>query len=154
MRLSRTAIALLLSLPSCSLALADDFRLVSQEGRMSEYEGRLSLSGRFERRQDAETLVWRGDRICFFPEAAARARLPGATGANAQGEPRFFCFSNHNAAARQFRLAALPPAGSCGVAGQATVVISKYTVEADNLFDQAWLESVAMLGETAPLACP
>ena len=56
--------------------LADGFCPVSHEGRQIEYEGTLSVSGHFERRQDAETLDWRGDRVRFFPEAAAAAKLP------------------------------------------------------------------------------
>lgn len=137
----------------CAPLYADGFREVSREGRLAEYEGRLSLSGRFERRQDAETLVWRGDRVCFLPDAAAAGQLPPP--ADKQDGARFFCFSNHRSATEQLRLAALPPAGYCGVAGAATVVISKYTVESGgDVFDQAWLDSVEKLGSTTPLACP
>lgn len=133
-------------------ALADGFREVGREGRLTEYEGELRLAGRFERRQDAESLVWRGDRICFYPEAAAAARLPASPEANGA---RFFCFSNHRAAQEKLQLSALPPAGSCGVAGTARVVITKYTVETGgNVFDQAWLDRVEKVDGKTPLACP
>lgn len=128
------------------------FRLVDSEGRLSEYEGSVALSGRVERRQDAETLVWRGDRVCLVPDAASAARLPPAGG---KGAARLFCFANHRAALEQLRIAALPPSGSCGVAGPVTVVVSHYTVEkGDNAFDQAWLDHVEKAGPLSPLACP
>lgn len=140
-----------LTLLAAAPVLADGFHEVDRDGRLTEYEGSLRLSGRFEHRQDAETLDWRGDRICFYPDAAAAAQLPGA----AAGAPRFFCFSNDRAAGGMLHVAALPPAGSCGVAGTATVTISKYTVESgDNVFDQAWLDHVDKLGGASPLACP
>lgn len=132
---------------------AEGFREVSREGRLTEYEGQLSLSGRFERRQDAETLVWRGDRVCFFPDAPVAAKLPVPAVTSSGDNPRFFCFSNHRAALDKFQLAALPPAGSCGVGGKASVVISRYTVESGNVFDQAWLDSVQKVDGKTPLAC-
>lgn len=134
---------------------AEGFREVSREGRLTEYEGQLSLTGRFERRQDAETLVWRGDRVCFYPDAPVAAKLPAPSPAANGGrdDSRFFCFSNHRAAMDKFQLAALPPAGSCGVSGKASVVISRYTVESGNVFDQAWLDSVQKVDDKTPLAC-
>lgn len=144
-------VALLALLASAPLH-ADGFRLASREGRMAEYEGTVTLSGRYERRQDAETLVWRGDRVCFTPDAASASRLPPAEGTVAT---RFFCFSNSRTALDQFHIAALPPAGSCGVAGTATVVVSHYMVEkGENVFDQAWLDRVDKPGPVAPLPCP
>ena len=144
--------AVLLALVASAPLHADGFRLVSREGRQVEYEGSVSLKGRFERRQDAETLVWRGDRVCFTPDAASAAQLPPAETATAR---RFFCFSNHRNALEQLHIAALPPAGSCGVSGIATVVVSHYTVEkGENVFDQAWLDRVDAPGTLTPLPCP
>lgn len=144
----------LLALMASAPLHADDFRLVSREGRLAEYEGSVSLSGRFERRQDAETLVWRGDRVCFTPDAASVARLPPAEGKPAAGA-RYFCFSNNRSAIEQLRIAAQPPAGSCGVTGAASVMVSRYVVEkGDNVFDQAWLDRVEKAGAMSPLACP
>lgn len=146
-----------LSLLFCTLlfstsALADAFTFVSRDGRQAEYSGSASVSGRFERRQDAETLDWRGDRICFFPDAETRRQLPAD--ALSRSTPRF-CFSNHRAAATQLRLAAAPAAGSCGVTGTATVSISRYVVESGSgdLFDQAWLDKVLQQGPVSPLGC-
>lgn len=147
-RIALAVVALAVAAP----ALADGFREVGREGRQTEYDGQLSLTGRFERRQDAETLVWRGDRVCFYPDAPAAAKLPAA--ADSKPGARFFCFSNHRAALEKFQLAALPPAGSCGVAGKASVVITRYTVEVGNPFDQAWLDSVQRVDGKSPLACP
>lgn len=135
------------------LALADGFRETGREGRLTEYEGELRLSGQFDRRQDAETLVWRGDRVCFHPDAVALAKLPAS--AEGKGSTRYFCFSNHRAALEKFQLAALPPAGSCGMTGKASVVITRYTVETGgNVFDQAWLDRVEKVDAKTPLACP
>lgn len=132
---------------------AEGLRQVASEGRLTEFEGRVSVSGRFERRQDDETLVWRGDRVCFQPDAASQARLPGR--AEPAGTARYFCFSNHRAALQQFQLAAQPAPGTCGTAGNARVLITKYTVETGgNVFDQAWLERVEALEARSPLACP
>jgi hypothetical protein len=133
-------------------AMADGFKLVSRDGRLAEYEGTLSLSGRFERRQDAETLDWRGDRICFFPDASAAAQLP-REGAARKGA--WFCFANNKAATQQLRIAATQP-GSCGVTGTATVAISHYVAEngTGETIDQAWLDKVVQQGPTSPLRCP
>ncbi len=130
--------------------LADGFKLVSRDGRQAEYEGSLSLSGRFERRQDAETLDWRGDRVCFFPDAQAAGQLPGGKSGG------MFCFSNSRAAMQQFSLAsASQPPGSCGVTGVATVAISHYMAETGvgETIDQAWLEKVEQQGPVAPIRC-
>jgi hypothetical protein len=51
-------------------------RKSNRDGRYVEYQGELTLSGRFERLQDSITLDWRGDRVCFFPEAAQAKLLP------------------------------------------------------------------------------
>lgn len=146
-------ISLLCCLMLASTAVhAEAFKLVSRDGRQAEYAGSLSLSGRFERRQDAETLDWRGDRVCFFPEAAAASQLPSE--AAARGNARF-CFSNHRAATDQLRLVAQPAVGSCGVTGTATVSISRYVVESGDgdIFDQAWLDKVLQQGPVSPLRC-
>ncbi|MGH8491485.1 MAG: hypothetical protein ACRERR_00025 [Moraxellaceae bacterium] len=131
-------------------ALADGFKLVSRDGRQAEYEGSLSLSGRFERRQDAETLDWRGDRVCFFPEAQAVGLLPRDGGKKGA----WFCFSNHSAATQQLRVAATQP-GSCGAGGTATVAISHYVAETGvgETIDQAWLEKVVQQGPVTPIRC-
>ena len=136
-----------------SPVLADGFKLVSRDERHAEYEGSLSLSGRFERRQDAETLDWRGDRVCFFPEGAAASQLPYEA---AKKRAAWFCFSNHNSATQQLRLAAQPQPGSCGVSGTATVAISRYVAEngLGETIDQAWLDKVVQQGPTTPLRCP
>lgn len=148
----RRFVVTLLATACMGPALADGFREVGREGRLTEYEGELRLSGHFERRQDAETLVWRGDRVCFHPDADALPKLPAS--AESKGD-RYFCFSNHRAAMDKLQLAALPPAGSCGVAGKARVVITRYTVETGgNVFDQAWLERVEKVDAKTPLACP
>jgi hypothetical protein len=147
----RTAF-LMMALALSTGARADGLRQVSSEGRLVEYEGSLTLAGRFERRQDAETLVWQGDRVCFRPDAGSARLLPPAGG---KAATRLLCFSNHRGALEQLHLAALPPAGSCGTAGPATVVVTRYTVEqGDNTFDQAWLDRVERAGPVTPLACP
>lgn len=133
-----------------STALADGLTLVSREGRQAEYSGTVSLSGRFERRQDAETLDWRGDRVCFYPDAAGVKQLPSNSNRTV-----WFCFSNHRAATQLLSLAPTPPTGSCGVTGTATVAISRYTAEGGTaeVFDQAWLDKVLQQGPTSPLRC-
>lgn len=148
----RNFLILALGLSLSAPLFADGFRMVGREGRLTEYEGSVSLVGRVERRQDAETLVWRGDRVCFTPDAASAARLPPASG---KATSRFFCFSNNRNAAGLLGIPAQPPAGSCGVTGTATVVVSRYTVESgENVFDQAWLDRVERPGALTPLACP
>jgi hypothetical protein len=149
MHLRNTSLLLML-LTLAGFARADGFRVANQEGRMTEYSGMLTLSGRFERRQDAETLVWRGDRICFYPDAQFLGQLPG----DKKKDDRYFCFSNHTGALGKLRLSALPPTGSCGVAGTAKVSISRFIVERGNPFDQAWLDRVEELGGSSPLPCP
>jgi hypothetical protein len=150
---SRMRATVLLTMLLCTGPVwAEGFRLVEKEGRFAEYDGRLALDGHFERRQDAETLVWRGDRVCFHPDAAGVARLPAKPGV--RSEVRYFCFANHHAATEKFQLATVPPAGSCGMVGKARVVISHYTVETDSAFDQAVLDSVEKLDGKTPLACP
>jgi hypothetical protein len=142
---------LLLLALAAAPALADGLHEVSRDGRKTEYDGSLSLSGRFEHRQDAETLDWRGDRICFFPDAAAAAQLPDA----AAGRKLWFCFSNNRTAAEQLHLAQVAPAGTCGVTGTATVAISHYVAESGSgdIYDEAWLDHVDRLGDTQPLRC-
>lgn len=148
----RNFLILALGLSLSAPLFADGFRMVGREGRLTEYEGSVSLVGRVERRQDAETLVWRGDRVCFTPDAASAARLPPAGG---KATSRFFCFSNNRSATGLLGIPAQPPAGSCGVTGTATVVVSRYTVESgENVFDQAWLDRVERPGALTPLACP
>lgn len=148
----RIPVMAMLALLASAPLQADGLRLASSEGRLAEYEGSVTLTGRFERRQDAETLVWRGDRVCFTPDAVSAGRLPPAGGKSAA---RLLCFSNNRGAIEQFHLAALPPAGSCGVTGTATVVVTRYTVEkGENVFDQAWLDHVEKSGAVSPLACP
>jgi hypothetical protein len=53
-------------------------RKSNRDGRYVEYQGALTLNGRFERLQDSITLDWRGDRVCFFPDAAQAKLLPRA----------------------------------------------------------------------------
>lgn len=139
----------LLLLAVATFAEADGFRLANREGRLTEYSGMATLNGRFERRQDAETLVWRGDRICFWPDGEGAAKLPGE-----QREERYFCFSNHSGALAKLKLPALPQEGHCGVAGTARVAISRFVVETGNAFDEAWLDRVDELGPPSPLPCP
>jgi hypothetical protein len=133
-------------------AWADGFRLVSKETGKAEYEGNVTVTGRFERRQDAETLDWRGDRVCFFADAASQASLPGNN-----GRVNGFCFSNHSAAAQLLKLSAMPTSGSCGAQGTATVSISRYvaemTAKGREIFDQAQLDRVLTQGPTTPLRC-
>ena len=148
----RKPVVMMLLLAVAAPAAADGFRVVGQEGRKTEYEGTLSLSGRFERRQDAETLDWRGDRVCFYPDPAALSLLPHDAGSKRSA---WFCFSNHRAAAEQLHLAGQLPAGSCGLTGTATVEISHYIAEsgAGDIYDEAWLDHVDHLGDTKPLRC-
>lgn len=129
---------------------ADALVLQNKEGRVAEYAGSVSLSGRFERRQDAESLDWRGDRICFYPDAESSKRLP-ASGKN----QIWLCFSNHRAAVQMLGLAPTPPAGACGVMGTAHVVVSRYVAEGGTaeVFDQAWLDKVVQQSAPAPLRC-
>lgn len=145
---------LLCVLLASGTAIADNLKIVNRDGRQTEYEGSLSVSGRFERRQDAETLDWRGDRVCFYPDAAGLGALPREA---AGKRSVWFCFSNHRAATEQLHLAAAPQPGSCGVTGTATVSISHYVADSGNsgdIFDQAWLDKVVQQGPTSPLRCP
>lgn len=152
MILRRISVLCLLMLPLSGAALADGFRLLSREGRQAEYEGTLVVSGRFERRQDAATLDWRGDRVCFYPDAAALAQLPHDAGGKSNVS---FCFSNHHAATEKLQLLTMPGTGNCGVAGTATVAISHYVAESGgDVFDQAWLERVEKQGPNTALRCP
>lgn len=135
-----------------AFAGADGFRQLDSEGRMTNYEGTMTVSGRFEHRQDAETLSWRGDRVCFYPDAAALAKLPQVSAG--KNNP-FFCFSNHRAALEKLQLAAVPAPGLCGEAGTATVAISRYIVESGkDVFDQAWLDRLEKQGSKTTLRCP
>jgi hypothetical protein len=132
-------------------ALADGFRFVERDGRQAEYEGSLKMSGHFERRLDAETLDWRGDRICFYPDNAALAKLPNDAVAKANSS---FCFSNHRTATEQLHVAVVSPTASgCGVSGTATIQVSHYIVESGGTFDQAALDRVDSLGTTTTLRC-
>lgn len=147
-----------ISLMFCSMALSatafadSTFTLVNRDGRQAEYTGVANISGRFERRQDAETLDWRGDRICFYPDAETRKILPE----EAQSHQNLrFCFSNHRAAAVQLKLAGQPTPGNCGFTGTATVAISRYVVESGDgdLYDQAWLDKVMQQGPVSNIRC-
>ncbi|MFP5430528.1 MAG: hypothetical protein ACLGHE_06050 [Gammaproteobacteria bacterium] len=117
---------MVLGLSLVTPALAAGFKEVSRDGRYVEYQGDLTLSGRFERLQDSITLDWRGDRVCFFPEAAQVKQLPRAFASN---KPAMFCFNNTRSAINALGLPPQPPAGACGMSGTATVSISRYVVE-------------------------
>lgn len=148
----RTPFLVLASLLLAAPALAD-FKLVNRDGRYAEYDGTLTLGGRFERRQDAETLDWRGDRVCFFPEAEAVKKLPRSFPTN---KPAMFCFSNSRSAVALLKLPAVPATGFCGFSGTATVTISRYVVEngIGETYDLAMLGQVADVSPLANIACP
>ncbi|MDP2229006.1 MAG: hypothetical protein Q8J78_16195 [Moraxellaceae bacterium] len=142
-----SSVALVLALP----VQADTFKLVNRDGRYAEYEGTMVMTGRFERRQDAETLDWRGDRVCFFPEAADVKKLPRVF----DSRPPMFCFSNSRSAVTQLQLPAQPPAGSCGIGGRATVNISRYIVEngVGETYDMAMLNQVSDVTPLTAVPC-
>lgn len=148
----RTPFLALIGVMLAAPALAD-FKLVNRDGRYAEYEGTLTLGGRFERRQDAETLDWRGDRVCFFPEAEAVKKLPRSFPTN---KPAMFCFSNSRSAVSLLKLPAVPATGFCGFSGTATVTISRYVVEngIGETYDLAMLGQVADVSPLANIACP
>lgn len=133
--------------------IASGFREVSRDGRYVEYQGSLTLGGRFERLQDSITLDWRGDRVCFFPTAAQVKQLPRAFAAS---KPAMFCFNNTRAAIQALGLPPQPPAGACGMAGTATVSISRYVVEngMGETYDLATLVKAENVSPLNPVACP
>lgn len=147
------ALAVALVSWSSSAAGAEAFKLVTQEGRYSEYEGSLTLNGRFERRQDAESLEWRGDRVCFFPEAAGVKQLPGKFDTK---KPAMFCFTNTRTVIAMLKLPPQPPVGACGVNGTARVRISRYVVESGTgeTYDLATLDNVSAFSAPSALSCP
>lgn len=140
--------AALLATPS----LANNFNLVSKDGRLTEYSGLATLSGDFERRQDAESLDWRGDRVCFRPDAASSQKLPYDAQAR---KVTLICFANHRAALKALELSSRSADGSCGVTGKATITISRYTVESGEgeIYDLAWLDKVESKSALTPIAC-
>lgn len=144
--------AIIITMALClgaSLVQAAPFKAMNAEGRITEYEGSVSVSGRFERKQDSETLVWRGDRVCFFPDAADQIKLPVSKKAD-----RFFCFSNHQSSVVKLGLPAEPPKGFCGMGATATVTISRYMMEVGtDVYDQAWLDKVEKAAALAPIKC-
>lgn len=133
--------------------LAGGFKEVSRDGRYVEYQGELTLRGRFERLQDSTTLDWRGDRVCFFPEAALVKQLPRAFPTN---KPAMFCFNNTRSAITALGLPAQPPAGFCGMNGTASVTISRYVVEngMGETYDLATLVKAENVSPLKTVACP
>lgn len=117
---------MVLGLSVVAPVFAAGFKEVSRDGRYVEYQGELTLNGRFERLQDSITLDWRGDRVCFYPDAAQVKLLPRAFASN---KPAMFCFTNTRSTIAALGLPPQPPAGACGMAGTATVSISRYVVE-------------------------
>jgi len=133
--------------------MANPFKEVSRDGRYVEYQGGLTLKGRFDRLQDATTLDWRGDRVCFFPEAEDARQLPRAFSSS---KPAMFCFSNTRAAIAALGLPSQPPAGACGMTGTATVSISRYVVEngMGETYDLATLVKAVNVSPLMTVACP
>jgi hypothetical protein len=122
----RKMIAMAVCIGLSTPVMAAGFKEVDRDGRYVEYQGELTLSGRFERLQDSITLDWRGDRVCFFPDAAQAKLLPRAFATN---KPAMFCFNNTRFAISTLGLPPQPPANECGMTGTATVSISRYVVE-------------------------
>lgn len=143
------AVGLLLTAP----VMANPFKEVSRDGRYVEYQGELSLKGRFDRLQDSVTLDWRGDRVCFFPEAEYARQLPRAFSSS---KPAMFCFGNTRTAIAALGLPPQPPAGACGMTGTATVSISRYVVEngMGETYDLATLVKAANMSPLKTVACP
>lgn len=133
--------------------LASPFREVGRDGRYVEYQGELTLSGRFERLQDSITLDWRGDRVCFFPDATGLKQLPRAFATN---KPAMFCFANTRSSITALGLPPQPPAGACGMTGTATVGISRYVVEngMGETYDLATLVKAENVSPLKSVACP
>lgn len=149
----RKMLLLLVGMSLAAPVLADVFREVSRDGRYVEYQGDMSLNGRFERLQDSITLDWRGDRVCFFPEPAQAKQLPHAFPTN---KPAMFCFSNTRFAIASLGLPAQPPSGACGMVGNATVNISRYVVEngMGETYDLATLVKADNVSPLKTVACP
>ncbi|HQV41556.1 MAG: hypothetical protein IT466_11025 [Moraxellaceae bacterium] len=133
--------------------VAAGFKEVSRDGRYVEYQGDLRLSGRFERQQDSITLDWRGDRVCFYPDAVPAKLLPRVFPTN---KPAMFCFSNTRTAINALGLPPEPPEGACGMIGTATVSISRYVVEngMGETYDLATFVSAENVSTLKPVPCP
>lgn len=144
--------SLLCAILLVSPVLASDFKLVSRDGRLAEYSGSSTLSGSFERRQDAESLDWRGDRVCFQPDAVSLRKLPYDA---LTRKVTVICFANHRTALKLLELPARSADGSCGTKGKATINISRYTVESGEgeIYDLAWLDGVESKSAVESIAC-
>lgn len=133
--------------------VAAGFKEVGRDGRYVEYQGELTLTGRFERLQDSITLDWRGDRVCFYPDTTQAKLLPRVFASN---KPAMFCFNNTRSAINALGLPPQPPAGACGMVGTATVDISRYVVEngMGETYDLATLVKADNVSPLKPVPCP
>lgn len=149
----RKAILLVVGLVLAAPVMANPFKEVGRDGRYVEYQGELTLKGRFERLQDSITLDWRGDRVCFFPDAESTRQLPRAFSSS---KPAMFCFANTRGAIAQLGLPSAPAAGACGMTGTASVSISRYVVEngMGETYDLATLTKAANVSPLKTVACP
>jgi hypothetical protein len=131
---------------------AGGFKRSHQEKYLIYYTGTATLTGRFVRRLDKETLEKQGDMLCFFPKGASASFVP-----RPKGDPRlaWFCFSNQRKAKTLLKANDTKPKGSCGMQGEATVVVSNYVVNSQEaeVFDTARLVKVIKSPGSRALSC-
>jgi hypothetical protein len=128
------------------------FKRLRQEKHLIYYSGTATMTGKFVRRLDKETLEMQGDTLCFFPKGASASLVP-----RPKGDPRlaWFCFSNQKKAKTLLKANDDKPKGSCGMQGEATLVVSHYVVnsQAAEVFDTARLVKVVSSPGSRALPC-
>jgi hypothetical protein len=138
------------------LSLAADstegFKRSRQEKQLAYYTGSATMTGSFVRRLDKESLARQGDLVCFFPKAASASLVP-----REKGDPRlaWFCFSNQKKAKSLLRANGDKAKGSCGIQGEATLVVTNYVANTKfgEVFDTARLTKIKSSTGPKPLAC-
>jgi hypothetical protein len=123
-----------------------------QEKQLVYYTGSATLSGRFDRRLDEETLAKQGDVLCFFPKGTSASLVP-----RGKSDPRlpWFCFSNQKKAKSLLRANGDKVKGSCGIQGEATVTVTHYVanLQASEVFDTARIVKLKSSTGPRPLPC-
>jgi hypothetical protein len=131
---------------------AEGFKRSRQEKQLVYYTGSETLTGSFVRRQDKDSLARQGDVLCFFPKGASGSLVP-----RGKGDPRlpWFCFSNQKKAKNLLRANGDKTKASCGMQGEATVVVTNYVanLKEAEVFDTARLIKVKSSTGPRPLAC-
>ena len=130
----------------------DGFTRSHQEKLLVYYTGSATLTGRFDRRMDKETLEMQGDMLCFFPKGASASLVP-----RGKSDPRlpWFCFSNQKKAKSRLRADGAKTKGSCGIQGEATVVVTNYVANLarSEVFDTARIVKLKSSTGPRPLPC-